>query len=84
MDDLDKSLGLTLRSGHGRAVLASILAGSLGPVPLGATPEATAYALGMKRSAEDLSAWIKSVDLEHWLLLQREMASVKDKPVAAD
>ena len=86
MGDLDQDLDQTVRLGHGRRVLAFLVQKGMGAAPLGATPEQTAYSLGLRQAAVELDQWIKSVNPEVWLVMQREMLgdAVKVKPLADD
>jgi hypothetical protein len=69
-DDLDT----VIRLGAGRRVLAWLTERGQVIVPLGATPEQTAYSLGEIHSAKELDARLRDINLDAWLLMQREIA----------
>ncbi len=49
-----------------------LIARASAPIPLGATPQDTAYTLGAVNAARELDEWIKEVNLQCWLLMHRE------------
>lgn len=80
----DHDLDLTIRLGHGRRVIAALIQKGMGAAPLGADPQHTAFNLGLRQAAVELDQWVKTVNPEVWLVMQREMLgdAVKSKPLA--
>jgi hypothetical protein len=71
---LEEDLDHMIRLGVGRRVLAWLVKRGYEVCPVRDTVEQTYYALGEIHSAKELDALLKSINVEAWLIMQRDIA----------
>ena len=75
---LDDDLDEVLRLGYGRRVLASIVREGMVDCPLGATPQETAFNLGMQQAARNLDRRLRAINGDAWLIMHKEILTAEE------